>query len=571
MHTSVHWLSSIALAFLGSTSALESHPSCPPLGPDYPPPSSLSTDPIFKVAVQEIISSLDQVAINGSLHDDSLSVQIFSGRDTNPLMYFASTSETINTTIGVSSVTEDTVFRVGSVSKLFTVTLLLIEEGLWAFSEPIAKYVPELREAAEKLQWDPRNRRDTIDYVDWGAITIGELASHMAGIPRDYGVLDLSGQASMMEKLGFPALSPSEIPSCGDPDPCNREQFFQGLIRRHPIVPTSSTPVYSNAAFQILAYALEGMTGESFATLLQEDLVIPLGMNATFYTAPDMSLGVIPIQDGEHWWTFDMGDEGPAGGIYSSTKDMATLGQAILSSSLLPASTTRRWMQPHVHTASLDSSVGAPWEIIRLDNPRATDVYTKAGDIGAYSSMIALSPDYDIGFTILLAGSDGHSKVALAADLISAQLFPALEAVAKNQAARRFTGAYASEQGMNSTMSIMTDDGPGLVITSWINNGTDMMESLMTMGHVQDPSSFNVRLYPTGLESPGQISFRAVLPVELSTAGNGPFTSGCLTWVTMDAQVYGSVGMDEFVFDLNDMGMVNRITPRALRASLVKI
>ena len=100
-------------------------------------------------------------------------------------MYFASTSETVNTTIGVSSVTEDTVFRVGSVSKLFTVTLLLIEEGLWAFSEPIAKYVPELREAAEKLQWDPRNRRDTIDYVDWGAITIGELASHMAGIPRD--------------------------------------------------------------------------------------------------------------------------------------------------------------------------------------------------------------------------------------------------------------------------------------------------------------------------------------------------------------------------------------------------
>lgn len=88
-------------------------------------------------------------------------------------------------------------------------------------------------------------------------------------------------------------------------------EFFQGLIRRHPIVPTSSTPVYSNAAFQILAYALEEMTGESFATLLQEDLVIPLGMNATFYTAPDMSLGVIPIQDGEHWWTFDMGDEGP--------------------------------------------------------------------------------------------------------------------------------------------------------------------------------------------------------------------------------------------------------------------
>ncbi|KAF7717343.1 Beta-lactamase domain-containing protein [Penicillium ucsense] len=572
MYTSGWLLSCLSLTLLGSASALASQDYCPPLGPDYPPPSSLSNDRIFTAAIQEVLSSLDQVTgSNGDLHNDSISVQIFSGRDPKPLAYFAATSEHINTTLGVSSVDENTVFRVGSVSKIFTVTLLLMEEGLWAFSEPIAKYVPELREAAERLRWDPRRRRDAVDYVNWGSITIGELASHLAGIPRDYGELDLSGQAALMEQLGFPALSPAEIPPCGNPDPCDREQFFKGLIQRHPVVATSSTPVYSNAAFQILAYALEAMTGESFERLLHEDIVVPLGLEATSYSKPDMPVGLIPTQDGEHWWSFDLGDEGPAGGIYSSTRDMTALGQAILNGSLLPASITRRWMKPHTHTSTLDGSVGAPWEIITLDNGRPIDIYSKAGDIGAYSSMIALSPDYDVGFTIFFAGTDGHAKVALAADLISAKLFPGLEAAAKDQAASRFGGDYASAEGVNSTISITTDDGPGLRIASWVNNGTDMIQSLMTMGNAHDPSTFSVRLYPTGLDSPGQIAFRAVLPARLSTAGNGPFTSECLTWVTMDAQVYGGIGIDEFVFNFNEAGSVTSITPRVLRATLPKI
>ena len=61
-------------------------------------------------------------------------------------------------------------------------------------------------------------------------------------------------------------------------------------------------------------------------------------------------------------------------------------------------------MKPHTHTSQFSLSVGAPWEIRRVVLPsenRIIDVYTKTGDIFAYSSIIALIPEYNVGFSIL--------------------------------------------------------------------------------------------------------------------------------------------------------------------------
>jgi CubicO group peptidase (beta-lactamase class C family) len=67
--------------------------------------------------------------------------------------------------------------------------LFLVEEGLWPFQEPVARFIPELGHAASELQWNPRKWRDGIDYVQWGEVSMGELASHLAGIARDCGQL----------------------------------------------------------------------------------------------------------------------------------------------------------------------------------------------------------------------------------------------------------------------------------------------------------------------------------------------------------------------------------------------
>jgi hypothetical protein len=225
-------------------------------------------------------------------------------------------------------------------------------------------------------------------------------------------------------------------------------------------------------------------------------------------------------------------------------------------------------MRPLTHTSSLDYAVGAPWEILSFGDDRPIDLYTKSGDIGTYSSVLALDPDHGVGFTILGAGANTHESLARAADLISASLLPALEEAAKNQANARFAGTYALST-LNSSITITTDDGPGLVVSSWVNNGTNMFPSYMALSGITDPTQLSIRLYPTSLTSPGQVAFRAVIPPQLG-AGIGPFTSSCITWVTVDGSVYGNIGIDEFLFKVDRNGDAVSISPRVLRTFLPK-
>lgn len=158
---------------------------CPLLGPVFPAPSYLSSDPTFAAAKANISMALDQAAHAGNL-TDSVSLQIFSGSDPNPLFRYSYTAPiTRNATIGVREVNENTVFRIGSGSKLWTMFLFLMRTHGALFNEPIAKYVPELLAAAKDVRHNSTRQRNKANYLQWNQVTIGELASHLAGLTRD--------------------------------------------------------------------------------------------------------------------------------------------------------------------------------------------------------------------------------------------------------------------------------------------------------------------------------------------------------------------------------------------------
>jgi CubicO group peptidase (beta-lactamase class C family) len=90
-----------------------------------------------------------------------------------------------------------------------------------------------------------------------------------------------------------------------------KTEFFNGLLQGHPIFPTSTTPIYSNAAFQVIGYVVEALSGENFQTVLEKAIIYPLKLTHTFYTTPSTKLGVIPSTQGEYYWNFAMGDETP--------------------------------------------------------------------------------------------------------------------------------------------------------------------------------------------------------------------------------------------------------------------
>ncbi|KAL4757456.1 beta-lactamase/transpeptidase-like protein [Aspergillus foveolatus] len=479
-------------------SALAAHAAqikiCPLGGPVFPAAQRPGESAAMKQATRDFTESLHEilypvnVSLTAAIDPDltSFAVQVYSARDPKPLFeYYHTATSARNNTLGVNGIDGDTVFRIGSCSKIWTVLLLLMETGEALFHEPVWKYLPEVENAIEELG----GGLNEIDHVHWKDVTIGDLVSQTAGLERSYGLGDHAATTAPMEGLGFPPLQQKEVPECSLEPSCDRER--------------------------------------------------------------------------------------KTGGIYSSTKDMSVLGRAILNSELLSPTLTRQWLKPRAHTADPAFSVGAPWEIFTLSEPRMIDLYTKSGDLGSYSSMMGLSPEHDVGFTVLAAGQKTHNAVWALGDLISTIVIPALDAAGKEEASFRFAGTYASG---NDALTIITDAGPGLKVTKWSSNGKDLLESMKMLQWGGPYEDIDVRLYPTGLKSPAQpgrstqimVSFRSVVSYPIPV-GAGPMTRTCLTWLTVDGQVYGSVGIDEFVFHVGEDGDAVRVSPRVLRTSLDRV
>lgn len=251
-----------------------------------------------------------------------------------------------------------------------------------------------------------------------------------------------------------------------------------------------------------------------------------------------------------------------AGGLYSSTNDLSAVGRAILNSTLLSPALTRRWLKPASHTSSLAYSVGTPWEILSFPNERVVDLYTKSGDLGAYSSMTAVSPDHGVGFSILAAGEHAHNTVSYLSDYVATFILPALDAIAQRNTARRFSGIYALKNA-SSTIKISTDGKPGLQVTNWMK-GNIQIGVLGELFGAESPAHLSVRLYPTGLETQSQVSFRAVVQdIGKGLPEIGPFTSSCSTWSNIDGKPFNGVGMDEFMFNVDEDGVAISVSMRA--------
>ena len=79
----------------------------------------------------------------------------------------------------MKKIDSDTVYRLGSLTKIFTVYTWLAQDGDVKWNEPITKYVPELAQAADKAKDDP------VGNVAWDEVTVGSLAGQLSGAGRD--------------------------------------------------------------------------------------------------------------------------------------------------------------------------------------------------------------------------------------------------------------------------------------------------------------------------------------------------------------------------------------------------
>jgi len=269
-------------------------------------------------------------------------------------------------------VTEDSIFNLGSVGKVFATTLLAqaVKQGELSLDDPVAKYVTELQ------------RGDDIRRV-----TLGQLASHTSGLPR------VPQQYEHWHRGNY--TWPDFV-------------RFLNSWKADPKHEPGQQYLYSNAAMVLLRVALERRFNTRFAALMHERITVPLGMTSTALPLPRDLLGRAvqgygqmgkPIgRPGEESGTFKWPG---AGQIYSSSRDMATFLAANMGElpDRRPMENAMALAQQPVFTVNPHFKQGLAWQDVSAGNLTIVD---KNGGLPNTSTYIGFAPQQKLGVVILV-------------------------------------------------------------------------------------------------------------------------------------------------------------------------
>ena len=188
---------------------------------------------------------------------------------------------------------EETLFEIGSLTKLFTALLLTVldDEGTVRMDAPAWRYLPESRPYLQK---------------EGHSVTLRHLASHTSGLPRipaDMGRFDIMNP--------YAAFGEDELMACIKGSPL-KSDFLPGEAYG-----------YSNLGYGLLGYLLSKTAEKPYEELLGEKVLAPLGLNRTRISADGLEMarphGLFknPVPA----WDFDV--LAGCGALKSSARDLA--------------------------------------------------------------------------------------------------------------------------------------------------------------------------------------------------------------------------------------------------------
>jgi CubicO group peptidase (beta-lactamase class C family) len=293
-------------------------------------------------------------------------------------------------------ITEDTVFRIGSITKTFTAiaVMQLWELGLVDLDAPANDYLGAYKLVPAKPSFRPA--------------TLRHLLTHTAGIPEVVHAADL-----LHPGWGpFDARPAVHSVRVGAPLPSLAEYYRAGL---RLVVEPGSAFAYSNHGFATLGQIVEDVSGMALERYLREHIFEPLGMAdsdlvrselvasrlATGYVLGPRGAKAVPDRD----W---LGAGG--GGIYSTTRDLARYLAALLGGganehgAVLRPATLATMFEPHYQPDPRVPGMGLGFFRSDAGGHR---VVGHEGVLPGFNSGFSLAPDDGIGVIALTNGSSG--------------------------------------------------------------------------------------------------------------------------------------------------------------------
>jgi len=297
-------------------------------------------------------------------------------------------------TYGVASretnepVVQDTIFEIGSITKVFTGILLAqaVLEGTVKLDDSMQVLLPSDIHAPT---------------FEGTPITLLNLATHRSSLPRNAGNVKNAPLNSRYERL-----------------PYTESELGQWLNHLQLKALPGTVYRYSNVAFGILGYGLARLAGTSYNDLVVSRIAAPLDMSDTRMTLNDeqwtrMAQGYnrknLPAR-----FIPDSGILGGGGFLKSTIQDMAKFLVANMQPDTTPIASSITFAQkPEAPGPQPNWFEGLAWEVIRPGAPN--ERIWKNGGTAGFTSYISFARDGSSGFVVL---TNGHEAGMLARELI---------------------------------------------------------------------------------------------------------------------------------------------------------
>jgi len=264
-------------------------------------------------------------------------------------------------------------------------------------------------------------------------------------------------------------------------------EIFEQVANTSLILPPYTLPSYSNFGFALLGNVLGIIAANqsssyssnssliSFQIFVEQNILVPLGLtntgfNYTSEVQQQMAQGVtspgktLPCCYSLYWNT-------PAGGMYSTVRDLLTLLQFLISNTsnnqVLSYSSRREHLLPMFIDASGVTGFGMPWELYIVNGSLIT---AKGGSIPGFGSSAFVQSG--LGYSVVMLASGSPNGIVFPPLFANFLNFAFEQFVTTSQPpiptpsnASLYTGIYSSAEAI--TLEISQDNGGPLQIASY--------------------------------------------------------------------------------------------------------
>jgi CubicO group peptidase (beta-lactamase class C family)/D-alanyl-D-alanine dipeptidase len=290
--------------------------------------------------------------------------------------------------------TADTVYRVGSVSKLFTDLAIMqeVERGRPNLDVPVTRYLPDFKPV------NPFGK----------PITLRQLMSHRSGLVRE-----------------------APVGHYFDPSGPSLARTVASLNRTELVYAPGARTKYSNAGIAVAGLVLETTREQPFARYLWRTLLDPLDMkHSSFEPDPaitkDLARGLMWTYHGREFPapTFELG-MAPAGSMYTTVKDLGRFLSMLFARGrgphgvIVQPQTLAQMTTPQFVKPGAREGFGLGFRISELDGRRRLG---HGGAIYGFATELAALPDDKLGVVVVTSCDCANAVTTHIADVALRQL-----------------------------------------------------------------------------------------------------------------------------------------------------